>query len=279
MWELIGGVIILIIVIVILAAFLFIFIAPFFRGSSSKSLSVELRRNPQYVCSSGSCPIETEWSHEADNLTVESALLQIVRPDGSTSVLSEESSGSTTISPASEHFNETGVYMLEFTASGEGESEVASLPVHFFAEPAFVIKDIWNTGFTGGTLSDNDTVATHSTVLSQNDHVSGISEIDGKWPTTATVCSKGMALRGVTHAGGTIGSGIVRPIEVTVRRLDGTVLAAATLQYEETLSLPGTAVIDDGIEVLSIMRSEKSPPDTIAGSQWELHLNLVCLES
>jgi hypothetical protein len=234
--------------------------------------------NPEVICRSNSCSVEVQWEVNASsgNLRVSVHLRQ---PNSQTVPLSSTTQGTAQLGASDRNlFPVSGAYFVDLEAAvGEGSPETRSLRIWFHAEDTFTIEDAWSTGFVGGSLSENDTVATHSAVLSQEPFVGSIGEIDSKLPSSITVCSKSMAMHKVVYRGGTIVGTGMRPVEVTVRRPGSTSqIAGGTLEYGDELVLPQEALVDDGLEVLSVMRSESG--SSVAGSQWTLTYALRCIE-
>lgn len=243
--------------------------------------------NPQVICGSSSCNVALAWRVEnlEDDQTVS---LTLRKPNGDVVSLSND--------PARENpdlrlgaddgetFSEEGQYVFELAVleSDGDESRVVaseSRSVTFYPGPTFAIQDVWNTGLAGGELSENETVATRSFVISENPNL-GVTSLDGKLPGILTVCPKGMVLESVryshvqlTNIDDSVG---VRELDVTVRRPNATDhFAAATLDVDDSLDLPEPVLVDDGIEVLSVMRS--SDDRRLTGAEWGLTYTFRCV--
>lgn len=243
--------------------------------------------NPELICASDACSVGLVW--QVENLADDqSVTLRLEKPNGDTIPLSS--------SPSMEDpelrieannrdiFSEEGPYrfVLEIVDQGQEAAYVIdseAREVMFYPGPTFTIDDVWNTGFDGGELSENDTVATRSLLIGQNPDLAS-STLANKVPGFITVCSKGMALASVQYTSGqstTIeGSAGIRELDVTVRRPNAEDNhGEATLAYDETLVLPEPLPVDDGIEIVSVMRSEDDTP--IAGAQWGLTYTFDCV--
>ena len=250
-------------------------------GRSGPTIEVAFSRNPEVICRSSSCVVTVGWDVTSDgsNLAVSVVL---VRPDGQEVPISQAAAGTQGLGADDPtFFAGTGVYTLELRATAdEAEDRIEQLRVAYHEESEFRLVDAWNTGFTGGALSDDETAATHSLVLTQEPFVGSVTEIDGKVPSSVTLCSKSTALRTIVYSEGTIradGTGI-RRLEVVARRPGGAAIATRTLNLGDELPLTPEFMIDDGIEILSTMRSEADPPRSIAGSTWRLTYVLGCID-
>lgn len=243
--------------------------------------------NPQVVCGSDACSVGVAW--RVENIEDEhSVSLTLRKPNGDVASLSNapvrEDPELRLSAGTGELFSEEGSYVFELEVVEQSEdlsrvvaSETRSVTFH--PGPTFAIQDVWNTGLTGGELSENETVATRSFVVSENPTPT-VTALDGKIPGILTVCPKGTALESVRYSHVQI-TGIedsvgVRELDITVRRPDATdSLAEATLDTDEVLDLPEPMLVDDGIEILSVMRSEDGA--SLSGAEWGLTYTFRCV--
>ncbi len=242
-------------------------------------IQVSFSSSPQVVCRSGSCVLEAVWEVTSNRDELQVSLV-LIRPDQQRIVLSANTSGSLHLASDDESmFGLTGNYVLRLHATADDVDRTEERTIAYFHEPEFTLDDPWNTGFTGGALAQDETSATHSLVLSQEPFIGAIVEIDSKQPSTLTVCAKSTQLRSLTYRSGTIradGTG-VRKLELTLRRPATDAILTQTLELGEVITLDPPQSIDDGLEILSTMRSEADPPRSISSSSWTVQLGLSCL--
>ena len=271
--DIIIGIILLLVIVAVVVALIAY-------SASRRRITIDFSKNPEIICRSNSCVVNASWEIQSQGGELDEVRIQIVKPSHDVILLSNDASGSLTLnSTDTTIFDQTGVYFIEVHARSSDVVRTESHRIAFHSESEFFLNDSWNTGFVGGNLSADETVATRSMILSQEPFIGQVTEIDSKLPGSVTVCSKSMALRKVIYQTGTIRSDgtSVRKIEVTIRRPGGQEIINQTLSLGDELALPQEELVNGGIEILSIMRSEVQPPRSIGGSSWTLRFVLGCV--